>query len=147
MKITREIPADVLPCSSNYLSGETQPYYIVAPGYDHSSDGARLLHGLCSILNQWGYESYMESPAVSGELWTPVLTQAVKLAHYKAGKKPIVVCSEEINGRPLNLGLLVRYLLNGIGKSGRSEMRFAEGELVFSRWRTGRAGAMALNLR
>jgi GT2 family glycosyltransferase len=131
MQITRDIPQNLLPCSSEYKQ-TANPYYIVAPDYTHKSAGIRLLHQLCSALNQMGYEGYVVSNKTNGELWTPRLTEETKVAHYLAGKKPIVVYPEVIKGRPLGLGLPVRYILNYPGLLGGGDKRYTEEETVFT---------------
>ena len=130
MRIERVISSDILPCSSNYQI-ESQPYYIVAPAYKQQSAGIRLLHELCSLLNQLGYEAYVDTPEVSGSLWSPRLTDATKVAHYKAGKKPIVVYPEVVKGVPMGLGLPVRYVLNYPGFLG-GEKTYSDSELIFT---------------
>ncbi|WP_029461556.1 glycosyltransferase [Serpentinimonas barnesii] len=96
----------------------TQPYYIVAPAYAERSAGVRLLHQLCSLLNRLGFEAYVQSPQTSGELWTPQLTPGIQLAHWKAGKVPVVVYPEVAARHALELGLAVRYLLYYPGVHG-----------------------------
>ena len=131
MQITRGLPQDLFPCSSEYKHS-TNPYYIVAPDYTHKSAGIRLLHQLCSLLNQMGYEAYVVTNKTNGELWTPRLTEETKVAHYLAAKKPIVVYPEVIKGRPLGLGLPVRYILNYPGLLGGGDKSYPENEIVFS---------------
>ena len=117
------------PCFSNVRIA-SQPYYIVAPGYSHKSSGIRALHGLCSLLNQLGYEAYVESPSTDGTLWTPQLTDTVRSAHFLAKKKPIVVYPEVVTGQPLGIGLPVRYVLNYPGLLG-GDKSFAGNETIF----------------
>ena len=89
------------------------------------------MHELCSVLNQLGYEAYVDSQAVSGNLWTPQLTGAVQAAHCKAGKKPIVVYPEVVKGVPMGLGLPVRYVLNYPGLLG-GDKQYTNGELIYT---------------
>lgn len=105
--------------TSIYLE-RNQPYYFISPGYNDKSAGIRLLHRLCSLLNQLGFEAYVESPKTDGNLWTPQLTKTIISAHYRAGKKPIVIYPEVVNGQPLKLGLPVRYMLYYPGSHGGS---------------------------
>lgn len=130
VRIERKIDSDALPCSSNYQHN-AQPYYIVCPPYRQQSAGIRLLHELCSVLNQMGYEAYVDSSSTLGTLWTPCLTQATKLAHYRAGKKPIVVYPEVVTGSPMGLGQVVRYVLNYPGLLGGDKI-YANDELVYT---------------
>ena len=131
MDIQRLLPTAPLPCSSQYLHAR-QPYYIVAPAYDHRSAGKRLVHELCSLLNQLGFEAHLQSPSLSGQHWTSQLTEPTKLAHYRAGKKPIVIYPEIIKGTPLQLGLPVRYVLNYPGYLDNSDKSYGSDELVYT---------------
>jgi len=110
---------------------DAQPYYIVAPAFRHQSAGIRILHELCSLLNQLGYEAYVDTPLTSGSLWTPRLTQEVKIAHYRAGKTPVVVYPEVIAGTPMGLGLPVRYVLNYPGLLG-GDKSYSLDQLVYT---------------
>jgi glycosyltransferase involved in cell wall biosynthesis len=78
-----------------------------------------------------GYEAHLVTDEISGNLWTPILTEHQKKAHYLAGKKPIVVYPEVIRGAPLGLGLTVRYALYFPGVYGQGDKTFQDGELVF----------------
>ena len=130
MRIKKTIPDNTLPCSTNYRT-DAHPYYIVAPAYRQQSAGIRLLHDLCSLLNQMGYEAYVDSPQTSGMLWTPQLTDQLKIAHYKAGKTPIVVYPEVVKKTPMGLGQPVRYVLNYPGYLG-GEKAYSAGELLYT---------------
>lgn len=68
-----------------------QPYYVCIGEHAPRSAQTNLLHQLCNALNSLGYEAYVDTIDSSGELWTPVLTEATRIAHYRSGKKPIVV--------------------------------------------------------
>jgi hypothetical protein len=131
MQITAAIPQDLFPCSSEYQHS-ANPYYIVAPDYTHKSAGIRLLHQLCSVLNQMGYEAYMVTNKTNGALWTPRLTDETKAAHYLAGKKPIVVYPEVVKGQPLGFGMPVRYVLNYPGLLGGGDHHYLENETIFT---------------
>jgi glycosyltransferase involved in cell wall biosynthesis len=82
-------------------------------------------------LNQLGYEAYVDTPLTAGGLWSPLLTDATKIAHYKAGKKPIVVYPEVVKGVPMGLGLAVRYVLNYPGLLG-GDKTYTDGEMVYA---------------
>jgi glycosyltransferase involved in cell wall biosynthesis len=131
MNAKRHLPENLAPCSSVYKSLGS-PYYIVAPDYTHKSAGIRVLHQLCSALNQMGYEAYVVANKTNGEYWTPRLTEEVKAAHYKANKKPIVVYPEVTKGQPLGLGVPVRYILNYPGLLGKGEKKYKDNEIIFS---------------
>jgi GT2 family glycosyltransferase/glycosyltransferase involved in cell wall biosynthesis len=91
---------------------DSQPYYISAPEAGRKSPSANLLHKLCSALNGMGFDAYLDTSEPSGELWTPLLTEATRVAHYKAGKKPVVVSVAEPGANLKGIGLQVRYLLD-----------------------------------
>ena len=97
MTMGEVLKTELLPCSSEYQYYKN-PYYIYAPDYTHKSAGIRLLHQLCSALNQSGYEAYVVANKLNGELWAPKLTEENKVAHYKANKKPVVVYPEVTRG-------------------------------------------------
>jgi len=90
-----------------------------------------VLHELCSLLNQLGYEAYVDTPVTSGSLWTPRLTQEVKIAHYLAGKTPVVVYPEVVAGTPMGFGLPVRYVLNYPGLLG-GDKSYPPEQLVYA---------------
>ena len=90
-----------------------------------------MLHELCSLLNQLGYEAYVDTPVTSGSLWTPRLTQEVKIAHYLAGKTPVVVYPEVVAGTPKGFGLPVRYVLNYPGLLG-GDKSYPPEQLVYA---------------
>jgi glycosyltransferase involved in cell wall biosynthesis len=72
---------------------------------------AKRLWRLCSELNALGYQAYLEGSELSGELWTPLLTEATRVAHYRAGKKPVVVSATRLESANKDIGLQVSYLL------------------------------------
>ena len=130
MHIEKRLPEALLPCSTNYRF-DAQPYYIVAPPFRQQSAGIRLLHELCSLLNQLGYEAYIDAPVVSGHLWTPRLTEVTKIGHHLAGKTPIVVYPEVVSKTPLNLGVAVRYVLNYPSLLG-GDKSYSDDELIYT---------------
>jgi glycosyltransferase involved in cell wall biosynthesis len=97
------------PCRFTVVS-DSQPYYISAPEAGRKTPSANLLHKLCSALNAMGFDAYLDTKEPSGELWTPLLTEATRVAHYKACKKPIVVSVAEPGASLKDIGLQVRYL-------------------------------------
>ena len=87
---------------------KSSPYYIIAADYTHVYAGDAALHYLCSALNQLGYEAYVDSKKTNGELWTPKLSDEIKVAHFLAGRKPILIYPENIKGLQLGIGLQIR---------------------------------------
>jgi glycosyltransferase involved in cell wall biosynthesis len=131
MTMGEVLKTELLPCSSEYQYYKN-PYYIYAPDYTHKSAGIRLLHQLCSALNQSGYEAYVVANKLNGELWAPKLTEENKVAHYKANKKPVVVYPEVTRGQPMGLGVPVRYVLNYPGLLGGGEKNYGGNEIIFT---------------
>jgi len=86
---------------------EVQPYYIGVPPGGRKTTYGNLLHRLCSALNALGCPAYLDGSEPSGDLWTPVLTEALRVAHFKAGKKPIVV--GQASSALQKIGLQVAY--------------------------------------
>jgi len=91
-------------------------FYIEAPGYTTLSGGIMACHILCHELNRLGYEAYVATPnAVSGTLWTPMLTSEIIRAHKEVGRRPIAIYPEIYAGNELNCDRVIRYLLNRPG--------------------------------
>jgi len=107
-----------LPTGSSIYRVATNPYYIVAPDYAEQSAGVRLLHELCSLLNQLCYPAYITAACTHGALWTPQLSPAIQRAHWQARQVPIVVYPEVSPSHGLELGLPVRFLLYYPGVHG-----------------------------
>ena len=95
-------------------------FYVYTPRWIETSAGIKVLHQLCSLLNEIGQEAYLvfseeslnNSPRINGELFTPILTKELFLAHKLSHREPIVIYSETIVGNPLNAKYVIRYLLN-----------------------------------
>jgi hypothetical protein len=105
------------------------PFYIYVPRWIDSSAGIKALHLLCHALNEIGEmaflviceEAHENRPRVNGLLKTPVLTQEIADAHFKAGLTPITIYSETIPGNPINAPFVVRFIANYIGLLGGPE--------------------------
>jgi len=127
------------------------PYYIVSPDYTDSSSGIIAMHLLCHALNLSGKEAYVtryifdwqqpvsvirnsvkNSPeiGVNKHLRTPVLKIDDIERHKLIGKNPIAIYPEIIQGNPLNLSCVSRYILNVPGLLGGDTV-FDENELKF----------------
>lgn len=119
----------------------SKKYLIMAPSYDEKSGGKVVLHKLCHLLNELGYEAYIvpwfelveitklnfirkvagfsyrhlkglfQDFVVNPSLNTPVL----KSTKHLNLKDCIVVYSEIITGNPLNAPNVVRWLLHQPG--------------------------------
>ena len=94
------------------------PYYVVTPPYVRTSAGIRAMHLLVHWLNLLGYQAYIhlanglpasEFYGASPDLLTPALTQDQVLRHYKAGRTPIVLCSETFSGSLFRAPFTVRW--------------------------------------
>lgn len=90
----------------------SHPYYIVAKGYRKADPGNRLLHRLCSWLNQSGHESWMITADTHAPLWTPKLHDSVRAQHHAAAKCPVVICLDEKLASSADLGTKVHYQFN-----------------------------------
>ncbi|WP_312243648.1 glycosyltransferase [Stutzerimonas nitrititolerans] len=113
------------------LAKRPQPYYIYAPDYRRSSSGIRVLHMLCDALIRAGYEAYVTTRVTCAEFMTPTLTDEVIQGHKAHGLEPIVIYPEIVDGNPLNVGLVVRYVLNRPGFIEGSGV-FAEDDLLYA---------------
>ena len=102
------------------------PFYIYTPRWISSSAGIKAFHLLCHALNEIGElaflviceETHGNVPRVNGLLKTPVLTQEIADAHFKARLTPITIYSETIPGNPLNAPFVVRFIANYLGLLG-----------------------------
>lgn len=107
------------------------PFYIFVPDFRKNSGGIRALHSLCHALNELGEEAYIANASLRpSTLRAPGLTQEIMLDHYKGGAMPVAVYPEIIQGNPLNLPTVVRWLLNkpGVLNEGVS---IQENDIVF----------------
>ncbi|BBO99479.1 hypothetical protein [Sulfuriferula nivalis] len=116
----------------NLFQTTNSPYYIYGLDFMQQSAGIRALHYLCHALNESGQEAYITCENVSPQLRTPVLTEAVLMQHYVAGRKPIMVYPEIVSGDPMAVGgVVVRWLLNQAGHIG-GDTTFAAEDIIFA---------------
>lgn len=106
------------------------PYYIVSPNFSQKSSGPRMLHCLCHMLNELGYEAYITADVCSPWLRTPQLTREVSDRHKATGRFPIAVYPEVARGNPLNVPVVARWILNKAGHLG-GDAQFHPDELLF----------------
>ncbi|MDR0674305.1 MAG: hypothetical protein LBF93_11800 [Zoogloeaceae bacterium] len=118
--------------SLDFFDTSHAPYYISAPHYTQKSAGHRALHHLCHLLNELGYEAYVQAhpPKTNPYLRTPLLTQETLARHQATGRTPIVVYPEIISGNPLGQEVVVRWLLNRAGHLG-GDKNFRPDDLIF----------------
>jgi hypothetical protein len=124
---------------SKLYGQETHPYFIYAPRWISSSAGIRALHYLCHSLNQLGQKAYLVmtevahhgEPRISPILNTPILSQEMSEAYFRAGINPIVIYAETIPGNPLGSTCVIRYLLNYAGVLGGDE-DFPDNEIIIA---------------
>jgi hypothetical protein len=74
-------------------------------------------------------ESHEKRPRINGLLKTPVLTQEIADAHFKARLTPITIYSETIPGNPIDAPFLVRFIGNYLGALG-GPVDFAKDDFV-----------------
>lgn len=86
---------------------------------------------LCHALNLVGQEAYVTANTVDARLRTPRLTRDVEQWHRQAGRIPITVYPEVVQGNPRNALVVARYLLNVPGYLA-GDKAFAESELLFA---------------
>jgi len=118
---------------------------IFTPSYNESSGGAIVLHKLCSILNELGYESYVtplfhefdkktfkqrikrffKKFKINPAFNTPVYTKSIE------GKDDwIVIYPELVFGNPLKAKNIVRWFLHQPGFH-TSKVSYGKGEFYF----------------
>jgi hypothetical protein len=106
------LPATLLPDTVH------APYYIVVPPYIQTSAGIRSMHLLIHWLNRAGYQAYACIPPslsrdavilTNPNLLTPTLDQGTADLHFRAGRKPIVLCSDTFPGTLTNAPFTVRW--------------------------------------
>jgi len=115
----------------SFFKRTRNPYYIYAPDYRQSSAGIRSLHYLCHALNELGYEAYVaKAETLNPSLRTPKLSQEVIEHHYLGGVTPIAIYPEVVSGNPLDLPVVIRWLLNKPGHLA-GDTEYAPGNLVY----------------
>jgi glycosyltransferase involved in cell wall biosynthesis len=108
------------------------PYYIYAPPYRENSGGVRALHYLCHALNLVGQEAYVVVGETSGLLRTPSLTEEIRKQHIEAGRAPVVIYPEVIDGNPMEATHVVRYLLNVPGALTGHATQWEESDIIYT---------------
>jgi len=95
------------------------PYYIIAPPYNRTSAGVRVLYKLADLINKNGGSAfiylrphYTHSKAMSPNDVAPFLSKKVINHHFKYGLTPIVVYPETMKVKKFDPPLRVRYFLN-----------------------------------
>ncbi len=92
--------------------------YIYSPSWVEWSAGIRVLHYLCDLLNQNGYNAFLvlhgleTEPETSPSLITPVLTKALFNKHTREARRIVALYPEGIKGNPLNAEYVIRWVLN-----------------------------------
>ncbi|MBY4696400.1 glycosyltransferase [Burkholderia latens] len=108
------------------------PYYVSAPPYLQTSGGVRAMHYLCHALNLLGCEAYINTANVHPDLRTPLLTEEIARAHFVAGRSPVAVYPEIVEGNPFNARCVARYLLAEPGRINGKPIDLAPTDLVFT---------------
>lgn len=132
-------------------------FIVYAPGYSENNGGAIVLHKLCHLLNQEGYEAYLYPSfkiwIMHREFWVKPLLSILwglvrekylrryrtipnfKTPVFKGGTSKIsddmvVVYAEGVTGNPLNARNVVRWFLHQPGYHN-GIVGFGTGELYF----------------
>ena len=124
---------------SKIYGRQSHPYFVYTPRWINSSAGIKALHFLCHSINMSGRNAYLVmteaphlgEPRINPNLNTPILTQEISDAYFKAGISPVVIYSETIPGNPLEANFIVRYLMNYAGALGGSQ-KFDEHEYILA---------------
>lgn len=97
----------------------SNPYYIIAPPYNRTSAGIRVLYKLADMINKNGHSAFIYlRPNFNTHLASspfdvaPFLTQKIIDYHFKNNLTPIIIYPETINVRKFTPPVRVRYLLN-----------------------------------
>jgi glycosyltransferase involved in cell wall biosynthesis len=90
------------------------PYIIWTPPYYQQSAGIRVIHKLVHLLNDAGYEAYATSGIINPKWNEPKATQ------YDT-ENSIAVYPEIVNGNPLGIKNVVRYILQTPGIFGEEK--------------------------
>ena len=105
-------------------------FIVAAPAYVHTSAGIRVLHRLCHLLNEAGFDAAIHvflnpgnGALVNAEWNTPVTTAP-------PGDDTVVVYPEIVSGNPLGAQRVVRYALNYPGVFG-GDTEYSRDDMVF----------------
>ena len=117
--------------SHKRLYGDSRhPYYVVAPDYQRSSAGIRVMHQFCAALRMCGQEAWMSTGVTGPLLGTPKLTTEIRQQHMEQGRVPIAVYPEVIGRNPLHCHVVSRYILNKPGLLGEKP-QYKDSDLLF----------------
>ena len=98
------------------LKKSNRPYYIATGEYIQQSNGFRVPFYLCHILNELGFEAYVTAQKQAPNLRTPLLTPEIIQKHKEDRREIIAVYTEAMWGNVLCGDVVVRWILNRIGK-------------------------------
>ncbi|MBK4726998.1 glycosyltransferase [Pantoea agglomerans] len=107
------------------------PYILLAPGYKESSLGIQVVHRLCHLLNEAGYDARLIECDVNPDWNTPVISFEDYLDYSEGGEPCIAIYPEVVEGNPLNAPIVVRYMLNREGVIEQNKMNAAAEDLYF----------------
>jgi len=95
---------------------KSRPYYIAAGEWMQTSMGYRAPFLLCNTLNELGYEAYVTAQKQAPALQTPLLTPEIMAKHKVNGREIIAVYNEGVWGNILQGDVVVRWIMNRLGK-------------------------------
>lgn len=117
--------------SKRQLYGDVRyPYYVVAPDYQRTSAGIRVMHQFCAALRMCGQEAWISTGMTHPLLDTPKLTHEIQQQHLEQGRVPIAVYPEVVGRNPLQCHVVTRYILNKPGLLGEKP-HYKDSDLLF----------------
>jgi hypothetical protein len=127
----------MMPSESSIGGGKKQlygnirhPYYVVAPDYQRTSAGIRVMHQFCAALRMCGQEAWISTGTTNPLLDTPKLTREIQQQHLEQGQIPIAVYPEVVGRNPLQCHVVTRYILNKPGLLGEKP-HYKDSDLLF----------------
>jgi len=100
----------------DFFKSNHRPYYISTGEYVQQSMGFKVPFHLCHVLNELGYEAYVTAGKPAPNLRTPLLNPDIIARHKAQGRETVAVYTEAMWGNVLQGDIVVRWMLNKIGK-------------------------------
>jgi hypothetical protein len=120
-------------------------FIIVAPPYNETSAGVKVLHFLCHSLNQAGVNSSILFLDVRDRSYNSFMSTTDKSAFHESYNTPVIINLEDIDfandivvypdiirGNPLNSKKVVRYMLNKNGLITGDPIIYGSNDFIIS---------------